>query len=363
MLKLTVPAGIHEPVPVQDGRPLESGQSYICAHRFVGQMLLTPWRVEIDSITYPLRTLLKVENWIGIKPILSPTANWNDRDLWLMRGGGWGDLLALTPVIRQIKENWPRCRLHIACGNSYRDLFYGLDVIPEMIPIPWHPLITLVSFEELIESSPKAEELHIVDLFADKAGINLSNRDIHYQLAPGEEEVAQKEFPRNSKARIAVQFLASALYRSYPQMQLVIKELAKENEVFIFGFPGQVQFKPYPNITNLMDKKLTFRESAAVLKTCDACVAPDSSLVHLCVALDVPCVALYGPIPARLRASDKVHSIEGVAPCAPCFFHADRSIDFPRNRPCTEISRCIALESISVENIVETVLSLTAVSK
>jgi ADP-heptose:LPS heptosyltransferase len=356
MLKLTIPEGIDAPVPVQGGRPLEAGHSYLCAHRFVGQMLLSQWRVKIYGRTYPLRTLLTVQTWKGVQPSLNNASDWNDKDLWLCRGGGWGDLLSLTPLIREIKERWPRCRLHMSFGAGYHGLFHGLDVIEEFIPIPFDPLIMLIDFEELVEGHPDAHEIHIIDLFAKKAGIKVSDHEIHYQMLPLEEENAWIEYPENEKFRIGIQFLASALYRSYPKMQLVIKELARENDVFIFGFPGQVQFKPYPNVINLMDKNLSFRESAAVLSTCDLCIAPDSALVHLCSALGVPCIALYGPIPSSLRATGKsVYPIDGEAPCAPCFFHADRSIDFPKGMPCTEISRCVALDGIEVDRIVDLV--------
>lgn len=359
MLRLTIPSGIEDPVPVQGGRSLKPGKSYLCSNRFVGQMLLSQWRSKIAGRSYPIRTLLKVDSWSGIQPQFLRTSDWNNRDLWLSRGGGWGDLLALTPVIREINDRWPDCRLHVAMGDQYFGLFYGLNVIEEMLPIPFDALIMMVDFEELVEGHPDGQTTHIIDLFAKKAGIELTVPEIHYKWQPAELASAFKMFPKNDKTRIAVQFLASALYRSYPQMQLVIKELAKENEIFIFGFPGQVEFKPYPNVTNLMEHHFSFRQSAAILGTCDICIAPDSSLVHLCAALNIPCLALYGPIPSSLRISgDSVIAMDGKAPCAPCFFHANKSIDFPPDMPCTPISRCVALESISVGSICDVVYSM-----
>jgi len=352
MLRLTIPEGIDRPVPVYQGRSLEAGKTYLCSNRFVGQLLLSRWRVKIGSRHYPIRTLLKVANWSGIKPFLLSNADWNDRDLWLCRGGGYGDLLAMTPLIRYINQSWPRCRLHVSCGTMFHDLFFGLDVIPEMIPVPFDPTMMLVDFEELVEGDPNAEKFHIIDLFAKRAGVELNNRDIFYRVSDQEFEDAFRNYPRTEKKRIAIQFMASALYRSYPKMNVIIKELAEKYEIFIFGTPGQVEFDAHPNITNLMEKKLSFRRSAAALLTCDLCIAPDSALVHLCSALNIRCIALYGPIPSILRVGEsKIHPIDGTAPCAPCFFHADRSTDFPVGMPCTKIGKCVALDDIPVEQV------------
>lgn len=296
-----------------------------------------------------------------MKPLLLPNTDWNNRDLWLCRGGGWGDLLAMTPLVQEILGRWPNCRLHIACGSSNHDLFHGLNVTCELIPVPFQPHLMVVDFEELVEGDPAAEKSHLIDLFADRAGIQITNRKIHYEVRLEEFNEAVLRYPKGSKPRIGVQFMASALYRTYPNMQFVIKELAKENEILVFGTPGQVEFKPHPNVHNLMADKLSFRQSAAVLSTCDVCVAPDSALVHLCAALDVPCVALYGPIPSSLRVSgDKTHGIDGTAPCAPCFFHADRSTDFPTGKPCAKEYKCIALDAIPVETVVNKVKQLIA---
>src|SRR5215472_9867931 len=109
MYKLTIPLGIEKPVPVYAGRQLEAGKSYLCSGRFVGQLLLSRWRVKVNGRDVPIRMLLKASNWIGVKPSLRSQAEWNDRDLWLCRGGGWGDLIAMTPLIKEILRRWPGC--------------------------------------------------------------------------------------------------------------------------------------------------------------------------------------------------------------------------------------------------------------
>jgi ADP-heptose:LPS heptosyltransferase len=358
---ITIPKGISEPIPVQGGLPMEAGKEYIGTNAFAGEMMLSRWRVVIDGQMWSLRLLIKV------KPItffpFDPTKDWNNCDIWLYRGGGWGDLLMLTPVIRELKIRWLDCRIHVACGSEYFSLFEGIDVVTEYIPIPnekREEIDCLVDFEELVEGNPLAEHEHMAQLFANQLGIRLENLKPDYYVKEEELDWAKSMYPDKGMSRIGIQFLASAFYRTYPFMGKVMVELAKKAEIFLFGTPGQIKLvEPIPNVVNLMDDKLSFRQSAAVLLTCDACVAPDSALVHLCSALDLPCLGLYGPFPSDLRTtSNLTMSLNGKAPCAPCFFHAETPDQFPVGMPCSEKKCCVALESIESARVVRNVLSL-----
>jgi ADP-heptose:LPS heptosyltransferase len=218
----------------------------------------------------------------------------------------------------------------------------------------------LVEFEELVEGNPMAEKEHMAQLFANQLGLRLENLKPEYHVSEEELDLANQMYPRNNLPRIGIQFLASAFYRSYPLIGKVMVELAKNNEVFLFGTPGHIQMvEPIPNVTNLMADKLGFRQSAAMVSTCDACISPDSAMVHLCSALDKPCVALYGPFPSELRVtSNLTWAFDGKAPCAPCFFHAESPDQFPAGMPCFEKKLCVALQSISPERVIEEVLNL-----
>jgi ADP-heptose:LPS heptosyltransferase len=358
---ITIPSGISEPIPVKNGIPLEGGREYICTNAFAGQLLSSRWRVVIDEQMWSLRLLMKVRP-ITFFPF-DPTKDWSNRDIWLYRGGGWGDLLMLTPTIRELKIRWLDCRIHVACGEEYFPLFEGIDAVTENIPIPHdrrEEIDCLVDFEELVEGNPAAEREHMAQLFASQFGFRLSNLKPDYFVREEELSWANSIYPDIGLPRIGIQFLASAFYRSYPFMTKVMIDLAKQAQVFLFGTPGSIKLKePIKNVVNLMDDRLSFRQSAAVLLTCDACISPDSVLVHLCSALDKPCLALYGPFPSELRTtSNLTMAIDGKAPCAPCFFHAETPDQFPAGMPCFEKKICVALESISPERVIEEALSL-----
>jgi ADP-heptose:LPS heptosyltransferase len=358
---ISIPEGISEPIPVHKGLNLEAGREYICTNAFTGQMLLSRWKVVISEEMWSLRFLMKARP-ITFFPF-DPEKDWNDKHVWLHRGGGYGDLLMLTPTIKELKRRWPKCRVHVACGEQYHCLFEDIDVFVEQIPIPYETrekIDCLVNFEELIEGTPAGIRLHMAQLFASQLGMELSDLKPEYHLQKEEIVWAFDKYPENDLPRIGMQFLASAFYRTHPGMGLILKGLAQKAHVFLFGTPGSVQLQEKVlNITNLMEEKLTFRQSVAVASTCHVCVSPDSFLVHICSALDIPCVALYGPFPSQLRVtSDRTFSFDGKAPCAPCFFHAESPEQFPTGMPCFEKKRCVALESIDPDLVVQKVLSL-----
>lgn len=369
MHTLTIPEGIAEPIPVTGGRPLGAGQSYVCTNAFTGSLLMTPWRVVIDGEMWALRKLLRADYFN--EPEFDPSQNWNGRHIWLMRAAGWGDLLMLTPLIRELKRRWPASIIHVARGDAYAGVFQGLDVIEETIPIELNALppfaFGFVSFEEWIEGHPAAERIHMAQHFADKLKIDLGgDHQPDYIISEDEEMWRSGHFLKTVKKRIGIQYMASALYRSYPFIEKVIKLLLEYDvEVFLFGAKGQLAMKGDlpPGLTNLTDPSLEcdFRKSAAVAKSCDCIIAPDSAMVHLASALEIPYVGLYGPIPPQLRGSGKYgKGIQGVAPCSPCFFHANLSDDFPAGMPCQEAGYCVALAQITPEQIVDEALRLAS---
>lgn len=272
----------------------------------------------------------------------------------------------MTPTIRELNKKYPNKRIHVACADHMQYLFQGPGL--EYVYLERIPLLednsrgrrAIVSYEEAVEGDPLATKIHIAEVFARKCGVELTNYRPIYTISKEESACANIRFPKNTdRKRVGIQFLASGLYRTYPSIANVMTELAKDYDVFLFGQPGQIKLKnPIENVTNLMDWELSFRESAAVLATCDICLAPDSALAHLSSALDIPCVAIYGPFPSALRiSSDKVLVLEGKAPCAPCFYHAEGGSEFPVGMPCYTAGKCVALDSIPVDTVVQAVKS------
>lgn len=307
-----------------------------------------------------------------------PSQDWNNRDIFLFRAGGFGDLLFLTPSIREMKKRWPDCRIKIVCAAEYKDALIGLPVEWVAMPLCADEIAedaAAVFFEGLIEYNPEAEHVHAVDLFSRKLGLGDLEHRLDWVWQNGEIDYARIKFPyrRSNKAktgerinitkiqRIGIQAAASSVIRSYPaplMSELVSLLIDKGYEVFIFGKKGQISCS-VAGVTNLCDHDLTMRQSVAIMSTCDVMITPDSALFHIAQAIGVPSVALFGPFPAHLRSTTGPSIIlQAEADCAPCFFHASTETHFPHNKPCSLAKFCTVMASIMPEAIVEAVEDL-----
>jgi ADP-heptose:LPS heptosyltransferase len=297
-------------------------------------------------------------------PRLDEKSDYAGKKILMMRAGGFGDLMLLAPVMREIKRRWPTCTLIVSSFGKYAPVLQGLEYIDQVVnyPVP-RGLVdecdACIFYEKTIEDNPRAEEIHMTDVFAEVAGLSsVQNKKPDYRLTQKEKGWAKICYPRTPLTpRIGVQYGASSYARTFPPAltQQVLDPLHRKGwEIFLFGDKGEVQQKGQADrIVNLSQVGLSFRQSCAVLETCDVVLAPDSALVHVSAALDIPCVALYGPFPAHLRIkySPSVLAVTGKGKCAPCFHHAWLDNHFPKDGPCFKAGVCTVLSGIPVGHI------------
>lgn len=307
---------------------------------------------------------------------LEPGGDWNGHRIVLMRAGGFGDLVLLTPVLREIKRRWPSAHVAVCTMVHYGAVLSNLPFVDEIIPYPI-PKATLdtfdawVFYENAIEHNPRAKEIHMTQVFAEIAGLGADGvADLlpAYVVKPSEAIWCNEQFPRvNGTRRVCIQVGASAIARVYPQKlmgEAVGKMVQRGWEVFLLGERGEIKLpeKTPALIRNLSDMGLTFRQSAAVVNTCDAFVGNDSALLHVAGALSVPGVGLYGPFPWKLRTahSPSIHALQGapVSDACPCFHHvnAAKRNHFPDN--CPTKTHCGTLAEIKPDRIVSKVDSI-----
>lgn len=306
------------------------------------------------------------------------TKDWNGRKLLFMRFGGFGDLILLTPVLREVKRRWPQCTIAVSTmANHYGPVLENLPFVDELIDYPVlrekaETYDSWVFFEKAIENNPLAKKLHMTDLFAQIVGLKPINNgifkkgqaleDYKPEYRPTAHEIiwAMEQYPRiNSQRRVCIQVGASAMCRMYPpqRMQEVAALLQKKGfEVFLMGSPGEVQGKDSPGVRILCNAGLTFRQSCAVIAGSDCVVGADSSLIHIAGALGVPAVGLYGPFPWDLRTKycPTTFAIQGKGPCSPCFHHANpvTKNHFPPQCPTGSKGYCGVLAGIEPERVV-----------
>jgi ADP-heptose:LPS heptosyltransferase len=289
--------------------------------------------------------------------------DWNGRRILICRCGALGDLLMLTPTLREIRRRWPLSHVTVACFPRYRDVLLNNPHIDSFVDYPLEESRVddfdgFVWLENAVETHPDAKRKPVIDALACRFGLEgLPDYSLVWSWMPGELDRAQSDFPKTSKKRVGIQTRASAKYKSYPaqDMDRAAMLLYKHGwEVFLFGHPGEINAPSMTGLVNVSAVAKTVRESAAIASTCDVLLSPDSFMVHMAAALNLPCVALYGPFPAPLYTSHypKCFPIQGKGECSPCFFHP-RGTHFPPKGPCWKSGRCEVLADINPRQVVK----------
>jgi len=89
---------------------------------------------------------------------------------------------------------------------------------------------------------------------------------------------------------------AQKRYRTYKHMDAVMQMMPNKKFIQL----GSGKDLACRNVTLDLREKLSWRESAWVMKNARAAVVIDSFLSHLAGVLNTPAVVLYGPAPARV---------------------------------------------------------------
>lgn len=313
-------------------------------------------------------------------------ANGTSNRLLIIGMMAFGDAILLTPVLREIKRRNPTREIILCCWEPQRQVFFGLPYVDGFLDYP--PKLELLQdfshvlfLERAVEFNLLAKSQHMTDRFAQHLGLRplegqsdwTENKMPEFRLS-GEERVwAIKSFsPKEGKRRLGIQVQAGARCRSYPISMLAGERVAKINgkspsvlgemirdgwEIALLGNPGEFRMDSAPE--GMMDMTrfgLTFRQSAAFLTTCNAVLAPDSSLLHVAGCLGIPAVGLFGPFPWKLRTAyyKSVFALhgEGACPMAPCFHSHHNGLGiFPAGGPCTKTGICEELAAIQPERI------------
>lgn len=288
----------------------------------------------------------------------------------VIANGGYGDMIMWTPALREFKAQWPKHRLILATRQRVHCVFYYLGYMPELWDYPVNierleGVDRVLTSEHIQESSEDGKNIPAIDLKARLLGVGPltgEQRKVSYKVSMQEAELAYATYPRTRRKRIGIQLVASSPTRNYHKQHMTAVMTAlydKGHEIFLFGAPGSLPLDAIPQakrdlIRNLAVDKLSFRESAAVAQTCDCLFVPDSALMHVAEALQIPAVAIFGSThwSKRISGEGSVVAIQGNAPCAPCWHHPKGHQIFVPGQTCEKMGYCGPLNMISPEQIV-----------
>lgn len=304
-----------------------------------------------------------------VQPFWKPSALYPQRTL-VIANGGYGDMIMWTPAMREFKAKWPKHRLILATRQRMHCVFYYLGYMPELWDYPVNikrleGVDRVLTSEHIQESSEDGKNIPAIDLKARLLGVGPlvgDQRKMSYKVSMQEAELAYATYTRTRRKRVGIQLVASSPTRTYHKQHMTAVMTALYDngyEIFLFGAPGSLPLDAIPEskrdlIRNLAVDKLSFRESAAVAQTCDCLFVPDSSLMHVAEALQIPAVAIFGSThwSKRISGEGSVIAIQGNAPCSPCWHHPKGHQIFVPGQTCEKMGYCGPLNMISPEQVV-----------
>jgi len=201
-----------------------------------------------------------------------------------------GDVLMTTQCFKGIKERHPGMPLVYMTQKVFSGIVFGNPYIDEIIE--WDER-HLKSYD--VVYNPHGE--HILH-----GGFNNLDVTLHSMYPYFTNVVPDEMFidPVKPKIELSNEYIVahttggSKKYRSYPHMDMVLKDIGLP--VVQLGGPGDLRCKSDLDLCG----KLTWQESAWVMKNAKAAVVVDSFLSHLAGAVGTDAVVLYGPAPPRV---------------------------------------------------------------
>jgi len=248
---------------------------------------------------------------------------------------GMGDLIMATTGIEAIKKKHPNKQIHVAVK---RELFPVLENNPHIDAIidvdepinsrRYYMIIDIsypcARYEIARLRSRKLVEKNRVEVFAEALG----TRDLIPNLKPtfhfNEEELADgKKFLEQhnvdpTKKTIAIATHSAEIYRDWPKenYEALINMISKKYNLVILHHE-RTEF--YDNTIDACG--LPLRKAVGIMAACDGLVTVDTGLLHIAAAIDLPTIAIFGPIDYKARCKGYKNTTVLVSDldCIPCW--------------------------------------------
>ena len=252
------------------------------------------------------------------------------KTLLLLRQGGIGDLIMLTPLINGLRRLYD-CRIVFATAVEYSTVLDG--IVDRVVSLPlaqevFEQFDYFLHFTETIEKSPGDPDKPASDMFIEVAGIDKAdfpmltsgNRSAFScnvdPLALRRAYITKYSTIQYNPAEdilVAVQPRSNNIIRNIPpetvrEILLILGEKYKDEFRFVPVLLDRKKELWYVNsgeVPFLVDfrEKTSIKDFIALISLCDMVVAPDSSAVHIAGAFGIPTVALYGAFTPKSRVS------------------------------------------------------------
>ena len=303
-------------------------------------------RPEIEHGLIPeIRYDDKMEPIISYRPNLRGRAFTprSEGNVLILRWGGIGDLVMLSPSLRAMKQKYPN--LSITLASKWPMVLNGMPYLKASIPIEQavtKDYDSVIDLRMMVESAGTGgllpdtlyKSVNRMEMFGRLLGIEIEDFSADAYVDPSRIQ-RLRSMIGHADGIIGIQATCTSNLRTIPPDYLpgLIELLGStgKTKVVLFGkleyWHGRrlkVDLKNLGggDIINLVDR-LDIQDLVPLVSLCDLVIAPDSSAIHIAGALNIPCLALFGNIHPYLR-THHYRSVTNLYPdgeldCIPCY--------------------------------------------
>ena len=308
-------------------------------------------KIELKSLLYPFHKAYPLKFWSKYRwlrnsrlPSILPSLN--ERKKWLTvvdRLGAPGDAIITANVIRCIKDEFSDLRIN--CITPHPDLIL-LDPSIDSINQPE----TFYSFDstywELIVRKEKSQ--NIIEHNMLRLGIKKYEYKAHFYFTEEEKEWVKQEIIQFKKPILAICTKSKEPVKNWSERSWMdlIQKLKTKFSIIQLGDDKEPTFED----THRYAGSLSMRKSAAILSSASYLIGPDSLLMHIANALNVPSIIIFGGSrPVGCFGYSENVNLRSTPECSPCWIHEGYE-------SCVHDFMC--MNSISVEAVLEPLIPL-----
>ena len=247
---------------------------------------------------------------------------------------GLGDILMTTPALAALKKKYKNKRIEVACKKELWPALQNNPNISKLLdcnvpinPKRYYAVIDISTpcarYESARISSGRTVQKSRVEIFAEATGVRneITTLKPSYYITDNERKWAQDFIAKtinSNKPKIAIGLRSAELYRDWPEEHFneLFLKLTPHFEIILLDHSREYQFE------NVIDAcGFPLRKAIAILEQCESLITVDTGLLHFGAALEIPTIAIFGPIDCipRCKGYDKVTVIKSNMDCIPCW--------------------------------------------
>lgn len=273
----------------------------------------------------------------------------------IIPGGGLGDILLFTPVLKALKEKDRRTRTIVYANRKNKEIFVNNPYVDRLTMLSfWHDPLALLRWllrrKQFI--NPRYDHLSpslsykkpASEIIAEFFDVRLEDKQVQVFLTRQEEEEARKRMAQFRNPIILQSSTRSSQNKLWPMDHWERLVAGMPDHTFIqMGAPDDERVRGTVDLLG----KTSFREALGLVKYCRSFVGVDSSLAHATNAFGIPGVVLFGASMREIFGHPNNINISLNLRCSPC-------MDILFKESCPYANRCMT--QLSVEQVTAALL-------